>query len=99
MKRRIFLSSPRDDYLDDRRANIKLAIIMAIEELGFEVQAFGTARGGKGLAAGTSWSATEADRIMQQCVGALVLGFPLWDGTRIYDNLTFSLVTEYCQYE
>jgi len=103
MKRRIFISSPRDTYLDDSRKILKWAIIGEIENLGYEVQVFNPEDGGRGLAAGISWSTREVEKIMRRCVGAAVIGFPFWnDCSQINkkdDLQRTSLVTEYCQYE
>ena len=80
MKRRVFVSSPRDGYLDDRRNKLKWAIINEIErsEPPYEAQVFGSPEGGRGLAAVGSWSAEKAASVMHRCVGAAILGFPIW---------------------
>lgn len=97
--RRIFVSSPRDQYLDDRRNELKWAIVKEIERLGYEAQVFGSAEGGRGLASGRSWSPNAADEVMQRCVGAAILGFPIWHCLRGTAGKSVSLVTEYCHYE
>ena len=97
VKRRVFISSPRNKYLDKRQNEIKTAIIQEIEVNGYEVQIFGSEDGGKGLAGLKSWSPEEVKNVMQQCVGAVVLGFPLWTFTGGGYNI--GLVSEYCQYE
>jgi hypothetical protein len=97
IKRRIFISGPRDKHLDDRRNEIKWAIIEEIEKLGYDPQVFGSREGGRGLAAGKTWSPDEADKVMQRCVGAAILGFPIWNFPS--GNQSVSLVTEYCHYE
>jgi len=98
--RRIFVSSPRDEYLDDRRNALKWAIVKEIETLGFEAQVFGSPEGGRGLASREgSWSPNAADRVMQRCVGAAILGFPIWQCSRASTGRNVSLVTEYCHYE
>lgn len=99
MKRRIFISSPRDEYLADRRNEVKWAIVNEIEKLGYEAQVFGSAEGGRGLAAGKSWSPKDADQVMRRCVGAAVLGFPIWACSGPKRGKRVSLVTEYCHYE
>ncbi len=104
MTRRIFISGPRDKYLDARRNQLKWAIVDEIEKSGYEAQAFGTPEGGKGLPAALgSWSAERAEEVMRRCVGAAILGFPIWTclpsrGGETGDERT-SLVTEYCHYE
>jgi hypothetical protein len=97
--RRIFVSSPRDEYLDDRRNELKWAIVKEIETLGYEAQVFGSPEGGRGLASGRSWSPNAADEVMQRCVGAAILGFPIWQCSRAAAGKNVSLVTEYCHYE
>ena len=97
--RRIFVSSPRDEYLDDRRNELKWAIVKEIESLGYEAQVFGSPEGGRGLASGQSWSPDAADDVMRRCVGAAVLGFPIWQCSQATTGKTVSLVTEYCHYE
>ena len=97
MTRRIFISSPRDEYLDDRRNELKWAIVKAIEALGYEPQVFGSPEGGKGLAAGKAWSPKDADHVIRRCIGAAILGFPIWKSSGA--GKPVSLVTEYCHYE
>jgi hypothetical protein len=97
--RRIFVSSPRDEYLDDRRNELKWAIVKEIETLGYEAQVFGSSDGGRGLASGKSWSPKDAEDVMQRCVGAAILGFPIWQCRRATAGESVSLVTEYCHYE
>jgi len=101
--RRIFFSSPRDEYLEPRRVKLKAAIIEAIEDLGYDLQQFGSSDGGKGLAAGISWSPSDADRVMTRCVGAVILGFPIWKASSARrakrSSKTLSLVSEYNHYE
>ena len=97
--RRIFVSSPRDEYLDHRRNELKRAIVKEIETLGYEAQVFGSPEGGRGLASGRSWSPNAADEVMQRCVGAAILGFPIWQCSRATTGKNASLVTEYCHYE
>lgn len=97
--RRVFVSSPRDEHLDDRRNALKWAIIKEIETLGYEAQVFGSPDGGRGLASGRSWSPNAADEVMQRCVGAAILGFPIWQCSRGAGGRKVALVTEYCHYE
>jgi predicted nucleotide-binding protein len=101
--RRIFISSPRDEYLEPRRVKLKAAIIKAIKHLGYDLQQFGSSDGGKGLAAGTSWSPSDAERVMTRCVGAVILGFPIWKASSARrtkrNSKTLSLASEYNHYE
>lgn len=96
--RRIFVSSPRSEHLDSRREELKWAIVKEIEALGYEAQMFGTPEGGRGLAS-ESWSPKAAEEVMQRCVGAAIIGFPIWHCSSAKDGKPVSLVTEYCHYE
>jgi hypothetical protein len=69
------------------------------ESIGYEPQVFGSSKGGDGLPSGRAWSAKEADEVMQRCIGAAILGFPIWQCLRPAGGKTVSLVTEYCHYE
>jgi hypothetical protein len=97
VRRRIFVSGPREKYLDARTSGLRGAVLGEIEKLGYQLTAFGTAAGGVGLAARETWSRNDAIDAMRRCVGAVLLGFPYWrvaDGPR-----STGLVTEYCHYE
>ena len=96
IKRRVFISSPRDPRLDRRRNELKWAIVNKIEERGYEAQVFGSNDGGRGLATKT-WSPDEANRVMRRCVGAGDARLPSW--TFQAADETVSLVSEYCHYE
>jgi hypothetical protein len=97
--RRVFISSPRDEYLDDRRNALKWAIVKEIEALGYEAQVFGSPEGGRGLASGKAWSPNAAEEVMQHCIGAAILGFPIWQCSGAKSGKSVLLVTEYCHYE
>ena len=97
--RRIFVSSPRIEYLNSRHKEIKRAIVKEIEALGYEAQIFGSAEESRGLASRRSWSPKDAEEVMKRCVGAAILGFPLWQCSEATADKTVSLVSEYCHYE
>ena len=88
---------PADFALNQRQNDLKWAIVKEIEGLGYEAQVFGGPTGGWGLAAGTSWSLAEVDRVMQRCFGAVLIGLPKWR-VPIEQRETL-LPTEYCHYE
>lgn len=95
--RRVFVSGPREKYLDARTAGLRRAVLGEIERLGYQLTAFGTPAGGVGLPAREPWSRDQVIRAMRRCVGVVLLGFPYWrvtDGPR-----STGLVTEYCHYE
>ena len=93
--RRVFISSPRDEHLDEHRNKLKWAIVKEIETLGYEAQVFGSLEGGRGLAT-RSWSPSAVEDVMRHCIGAAILGFPIWlcSGTKSGERVL--LVTEYC---
>ena len=95
--RRIFISSPADRLLDERRRGVKRAIMDEVAGLGYEVQAFGTLDGGRGLAKRQAWNPDVVDGVIRRCVGAAVLGFPRWALSG--DRGAVKLATEYCHYE
>ena len=105
IRRRIFVSSPRIEYLDTRRKELKRAIVEEIETLGYEAQMFESGEESRGLPStkGLSWSPKYADEVMKRCVGAAILGFPLWQCSRLTGNGSASppsqYCTEYCHYE
>lgn len=99
ISRRVFISSPRDEHLDDRRNAIKWAIVKEIEALDYQAQVFGSTDGGRGLASGKSWSPKAAEEVMQRCIGAAILGFPIWQCSGAESGKSVMLVTEYGHYE
>ena len=99
LTRRVYISGPRDEHLDTRHNQLKWAIVEAISTLGYHPQVFGSPEGGKGLAAGISWSPSDADRVMRRCVGAAILGFPIWKATSERRSTRVALTTEYNHYE
>src|SRR6266566_6048956 len=74
MEKRVFVSSTTNRRLDDRRRHLKAAILAKIREAGYEPQEFRES----GLPENLAWSFETADRVMRQCVGAVVFGFTRW---------------------
>jgi hypothetical protein len=72
-------------------------MVAQIDGLGYEAQVFGGPTGGRGLAAGTSWSLAEVDRVMRRCSGAVLIGLPKWRVS--IEQREILLPTEYCHYE
>jgi hypothetical protein len=99
IKRHIFISSPADRHLDERRYKIKWAIVGEIEKLGYETSAFGTHEGGRGLASGRAWNADRVNEVMCRCVGAAVLGLSIGVGTIVDEPRPISISSEYCHFE
>jgi hypothetical protein len=92
-KRRVYVSSPVDEHLDERRRRLKAAILQRISQVGFEPQQFLIS----GIPAGTSWNFTTADEVIRRCHGAVVFAFPRW--TAVMNGKEISIPTEYNHYE
>lgn len=74
MQKRIFVSATTNRRLDERRRLLKAAILERIRKAGYEPQEFWES----GLPENLAWSFDNVDRVMRQCVGAVVFGFPRW---------------------
>jgi hypothetical protein len=97
--RRVFVSGPREKYLDVRTRGLREAILheIGVAGPGYQLVAFGTPSGGSGLAAGVTWNRVQAIQAMRRCVGAVLLGFPYSPVSGAERQA--GLVTEYCHYE
>jgi hypothetical protein len=93
MERRVFVSATSNQSLDDRRRELKAAIIQRIRDAGYTPQEFFET----GLAANLPWSFDNVERVMRTCVGAIVFGFPRW--AMSHSGRTTRLVGEYNHYE
>ena len=93
IERRVFLSATSDGNLDERRRGVKTAIIKKIRDAGYSPQEFYET----GIAADLAWSFNNLDRVMRQCIGAMVIGFPRW--TLPDEGYTRQLINEYNHYE
>lgn len=93
MERRIFVSATSDRSLDERRRQLKAAIIQRIQDAGYAPQEFWE----MGIAADLAWSFDNVDYVMRQCIGAMVIGFPRW--VMADEEDTVRLVGEYHHYE
>lgn len=74
--RRVFVSVTSGGKLDDRRKKLKEAILGKLRAVGLEPQEFWTSTG---VAANLAWNFDNVERVMRQCVAAVVIGFPRWD--------------------
>jgi hypothetical protein len=74
MERRIYVSATTDQSLDERRRQVKAAIVRKICEAGYQPQQFWE----MGRAANLAWNFDNVDRIMRECIGCIVIGFPRW---------------------
>jgi hypothetical protein len=81
MEKRVFISSPANTSLDERRRRLKDAVLAKIREAGYAPQEFFES----GIPENLSWSFENLDRVMRKCVGAVVFGFPRWtvSGSRL----------------
>jgi hypothetical protein len=77
IERRIFISATMDKSLDERRRQLKAAIVAKLVSRNYAPQMFFEA----GLAATLAWNFDKVDEMMRRCVGAIVLGFPRWTTT------------------
>lgn len=92
MNKRVFVSSTTNKRLDERRQLFKEAVLNKVREAGYEPQEFWES----GIPENLAWSFENVDRVMRQCVGAIVFGFPRW--TVAEPNET-KLVGEFTHYE
>jgi hypothetical protein len=96
--RRIYMSMPADVWLTPAQNDMKWGVVERIERLGYTSEIFTDPRPGRSsLAAGLSWSATDAESIARRCHGAAIIGLPRWI-LGASDGLV-RLPTEYCHYE
>ena len=75
VKKRVFISSTTNARLDKRRLELKAAIVGKIQAAGYEPQEFWES----GLPESLAWSFDNVDRVIRQCVGAVIFGFPRWN--------------------
>lgn len=71
---RVFISVPDDRHLDDRRRQLKRAVISAVANqnftpVGFEPEQFGTGE----LANTEDWTVDKASKLIRNCDGAVIL--------------------------
>ena len=93
MERRVFVSATSNQSLDQRRRQVKDAIIDKIRNAGYVPQEFWEI----GLAADRPWTFDNVDYVMRQCVGAIVIAFPRWAMSD--DSQTVRLVGEYHHFD
>jgi hypothetical protein len=93
MERRVFVSATSDQALDERRRQLKAAIIGKVRDAGYAPQEFWE----MGIAADLAWTFDNVDRVMRKCIGAIVIGFPRW--VMSSEDSTVRLVGEYHHYE
>jgi hypothetical protein len=95
--KRVSVIMPFDQWLSGGQNNLKWGIVDEIEALGYETEIFFDPRGKPSLAAAKAWSASEADRVIRRCVGAVLIGMPRWSFST--PEGAVNLPTEFCYYE
>jgi hypothetical protein len=73
-RKRVFVSVPRDNHLDDRQKILKRAILSLLREKGFEPQEFQVS----GLPLRKAYTFEAVREIMARCHGVLILAFARW---------------------
>lgn len=94
LKRRVFLSFPNPELLDERRRAIQEEIIRRVEQMGLQPEMFFHA----GTAAALAWSLQNVVDVMRRCVGAIVLAFPRWTIPQP-EGAVYRFASEYAQME
>ena len=74
MQKRVFICGSASRNLDDRRRRFKAAVIGKLRQAGYEPQEFFES----GIPENLPWSFEYVDRVMRQCIGAIVFGFHRW---------------------
>lgn len=93
-KRRIYVSTPLDEHLNQQQLSIKNAILSSLEQEGFEPQEFHVS----GLPADVNWSFQESRKVMNRCDGSLILAL-VRTVYELQDGHLVSIPSEYNHYE
>ena len=97
LKRRVFISVPMDNHLDQGQRQVVQAVLQLISDAGFEPQRFLYS----GLPASMGWNFQTVDEVMRRCVGAVIFALArrtLSDAGDSKDNRIL-LPTEWNHYE
>jgi hypothetical protein len=97
IRRRIFVSMVADSILSKTQNEFKWAVVEHIERCGYQVEIFYNPRKTEGIAARKSWTPVEAEDVMRQCIGGVIIGHPRWKFRNEKDEVL--VPTEYSQYE
>lgn len=95
--RRVFVSMPANEWLDEAQNNLKWGIVERIEEAGYTPEIFFDPSGRNSLASGRAWSAEAADDVARHCHGAALIGLPRWELEAPEGRVV--LPTDFCHYE
>jgi predicted nucleotide-binding protein len=99
MERRIFVSMTFDDYLTPTQNDVKWAIVDRIIGAGFMPHFFFPyipEKYERRVIAQSPWSTDAVDRVIRNCVGAVMIGFPRWT---ISEERGEKLASDYTHYE
>ena len=91
--RRVFFTSPTDEFLEPSGSEIKQRILQRIRDAGYEPQQFFR----EGLPKSMSWSFSHVRQVMQRCSGAVILGLPRWSMQTGSESVL--MPSEYTHYE
>jgi hypothetical protein len=95
-KRRIYISAPVDGNLDQDQLALKMAMLHAIENEGFEPQEFLSS----GIPKTLAWGFEAANQVMSRCQGAAILAFARWRCTPSNrEDTLLDLPSEYSHFE
>jgi predicted nucleotide-binding protein len=72
IKRRVFISVPMNNHIDEGRRQVVQAVLQLISDAGFEPQRFLYS----GLPASMGWNFQTVDEVMRRCVGAVIFALP-----------------------
>ncbi len=96
--RRIFISVPNDNILNENQREFKWALIKMVERLGFIAEIFyNTQPNPRSITIRKSWTFEECINVMRRCVGAIVIGLPRH--TLPTPEGVLKLPTEYAHFE
>ncbi len=88
MKKRIYISVPRDQNLDERQRRLKHAVLNRLRDEGMEPQEFQVS----GLPRRSPYTFEAVRDIMQRCHGVLILAFARWHDVRHGEGLAIPTV-------
>jgi hypothetical protein len=97
IKRKVFISSPADNYMNEIQRKLVHSVLQLISDAGFEPQRFLYS----GLPASMGWNFQTIDEVMRRCVGAVIFALPRWSvvSRSRPDDEPLTLLTEYNHYE
>jgi hypothetical protein len=93
IERRIFVSAPLDERLNNDENAIKDGILKKIKDEGYIIERFFIS----GEAADLGWSFANVEFVISKCIGAIIIAFPRW--TLEIENNQYHFTSEYVHYE